>query len=126
MKPIDNIHSDIGREKGRIATNGAASFVRPTSMQLPGVFTAVWTAEPGVYHHPGQPTGEIFLVVEGTASITLGDLGSHEVGPGTIVTMPMHVPCSLTIHSSFRKFALVPQGEPLAPSRVGGETGAVS
>lgn len=126
MKLIDDVRSDIGSEKGRLANNGAASFVRPTSMQLPGVFTGVWTAEPGEYHHPGQPNGEIFLVVEGTGTVTIGDLGPLDVAPGTIVTMPVNVPCTLTVHSSFRKFALVPQGESQAPSRAGGEIGEVS
>jgi hypothetical protein len=74
---IDDIRSDDGLEpslpaEGREdgSTQRAISqFVSPDSP----VLVAVWSAEPGVFSHPGGPGGETFIVATGSGGSSLTD-----------------------------------------------------
>ncbi|ODT13635.1 MAG: hypothetical protein ABS35_37355 [Kaistia sp. SCN 65-12] len=68
---------------------------------------AVWKAEPGFYSYPGRPLEETFIVSEGHALYTQGDMEPVRIGPGTIVQVPKGVASKLEVLTPFRKLAVV-------------------
>ena len=89
--------------------------------------TSVWMVEiePG---HPGAPhrltREEVFVVLEGSATVRLGDVVSH-AGPGDAVVVPIDTPFSIAAAGDepFRALCCMPvggqaqlaEGEPFTP-----------
>ena len=109
---IEDIRSDDGfepslpaedREDG--STQKAISrFVSPDSP----VLVAVWSAEPGVFSHPGGPGGETFIVATGSGEIELDGLGTHELAPGVILAVPPNTASRMTVREPLRKLSVFP------------------
>jgi uncharacterized cupin superfamily protein len=108
----DDIHSDAGLEpslpaEGREDGSTARVISRFDSPDAP-VLAAVWSAEPGVFNHPGGAGGETFVVVTGSGEIEIDGLGTYELAPGVIVAVPPDTASRMTVREPLRKFAVFP------------------
>lgn len=92
-----------------LAPAGAPSSGR-TLRELDGrdarIALGVWRAEPGFYAHPGDATGESFVVIEGDAVLTLADGVEYPLGPGVFVTIPDATASSITVRETLVKVSL--------------------
>ena len=108
----DDIRSDAGFEpslaaEGREDGSMARVVSRFDSPSSP-VLVAVWSAEPGVFDHPGGPGGETFIVASGAGEIEIDGLGTHDLSPGVIVAVPPDTASRMTVREPLRKFAVFP------------------
>lgn len=105
---VDNIQSEAGFAPSLVTTDGAvvSSAKRLLKNDERDVAIGVWRAPPGVYNHGGSPTGETFVIIEGTASIDIAGLATRDLEPGSFVTIGPKMPSTMTVHTMLHKVSL--------------------
>ena len=89
----------VGPASPLSSSGSASTFDAPVQV-------AVWSAEPGVFSHPGGPGGETFIVASGSGEIEIDGLGSHALEAGVIVVVPPDTASRLTVREPLRKLAV--------------------
>lgn len=89
------------------ATDGGQSF----QAMLFGLADAdagvhLWRAEPGSYEHPGSSSGEVFVVVDGRAELTLRGGEPSTIAVGTVVRIPPDTPSTMRVTAQLQKVSL--------------------
>ena len=108
-----SVHDDIRSDAGLVPSLPAVGREDGSTMRLVSrfetapVLVAVWSAEPGVFDHPGGPGGETFIVATGSGEIEIDGLGTHELAPGVIVVVPPDTASRMTVREPLRKLAVV-------------------
>jgi uncharacterized cupin superfamily protein len=104
----DDIRSDVGLQPSLPAEGREGGSTSRLVSRIDGpALVAVWSAEPGVFNHPGGPGGETFIVATGAGEIEIDGHGRHELAPGVIVVVPPDTASRMTVREPLRKLAVV-------------------
>ncbi len=77
-----------------------------------GVAVMVWKAEVGVYANEAPSYAEFFVVLVGTAEVSIGGAPFEEISLGSIVHMPLGAGMRLKIKTPYRMVATVVLDKP--------------
>lgn len=70
-------------------------------------FVMIWKADTGTYISDNPGYSETFLVFAGTATVTVGSGAPVDIGPGSIVNMPLRSGMKLKIITPYRMVCTV-------------------
>ena len=77
-----------------------------------GVAVMVWKADVGTYESVSPPYSETFVVVAGTAEVSIGGAPFEDVAPGSIVRMPLGAGMRMKVKTPYRMVATAVLGQP--------------
>jgi mannose-6-phosphate isomerase-like protein (cupin superfamily) len=67
----------------------------------------IWKADRGTYVADNPAYSETFVVVAGTANVIVGDGAPVDIGPGSIVSMPLREGMKLKVITPYRMICTV-------------------
>ncbi len=70
-----------------------------------GVGVMVWKADIGVYDNGTPPYAETFVVLDGTAEVSIGGAPFEEISRGSIVHMPLGAGMRMKVKTPYRMVA---------------------